>query len=86
MKKNLIKKASVLAVCAAMAFGVAACGGSTDEAPVDDTQVEEPVDGEEVVDGDAEVVDGEEAPVDGDAEVVDGGEEAPVDGEVEVAE
>ena len=31
MKKNLIKKVSVLAVCAAMAFGVAACGGSTEE-------------------------------------------------------
>lgn len=77
MKKNLIKKVSVLAVCAAMAFGVAACGGA-EEAPADDTQVEETVDGEEEVVDDAAAED-EEAPVDGE-------EEAPVDGEEEVAE
>lgn len=43
MKKNLIKKVSVLAVCAAMAFGVAACGGGAEEAPAEDAAVEEEV-------------------------------------------
>lgn len=85
MKKNLIKKVSVLTVCAAMAFGVAACGGSTEEAPVDETQVEETVDGEEEVVDNAAAED--EVAADGEEEApVDGEEEAPVDGEGEVAE
>lgn len=82
MKKNLIKKASVLAVCAAMAFGVAACGGSTEETPADETQVEETVGGEEEV-VEEEVVDDAAAE---DETAVDGEDEAPVEVEEEVAE
>ncbi len=68
MKKNLIKKASVLAVCAAMAFSAAACGGSG-EAPADDTQTEQPAEGEETpADGEETPADGEETPADGEGE------------------
>lgn len=85
MKKNLFRKASVLAVCAALALGVSACGGSSEETPADDQQVEDvvPTDDE----AEAPVDDEAEAPVDDEADApADGEEEVPADGQEEVAE
>ena len=54
MKKNIFGKASVLAVCCAMALGVAGCGGAEEEAPAEEEAVEEEAVEEEAVEEDTE--------------------------------